>query len=199
MDTYNGVCDTKCKVRQLILKPLLEKSTLSTHRKVQNCQVQVLKLRMQKVENSKVKILRSRKVQLSLICLCYLLISLSSFLLFNCCNVGLVGLHITRVYTQLKISNTFWLSMVWWCVFQNIHCGYPNLRFFNIPFGLRLLTSIYVFLWLMMVLNYSIFNTYNVPTINVTLHCHQVIWWAHTCAYQKHLKYSNGSKQLKHL
>ena len=78
-DTYNGVCDTKCKVRQLILKPLLEKSTLSTHRKVQNCQVQVLKLRMQKVENSKVKILRSRKVQPSQICLCYSLISISSF------------------------------------------------------------------------------------------------------------------------
>jgi hypothetical protein len=69
----------KCKVRQLILKPLLEKSTLSTHRKVQNFQVQVQKLQMQRVESSKVKILRSRKVLPSQICLCYSLISISSF------------------------------------------------------------------------------------------------------------------------
>ena len=79
MDTYNGVCGMKCKVRQLILKPLLEKSTLSTHRKVQNFQVQVQKLQMQRVESSKVKILRSRKVLPSQICLCYSLISISSF------------------------------------------------------------------------------------------------------------------------
>lgn len=95
----------KCKVRQLILKPLLEKSTLSTHRKVQNFQVQVQKLQMQRVESSKVKILRSRKVLPSQICLCYSLISISSFSIVKLlhCRSGRVA------YNALLNAVTFWI------------------------------------------------------------------------------------------
>jgi len=89
----------KCKVRQLILKPLLEKSTLSTHRKVQNFQVQVQKLQMQRVESSKVKILRSRKVLPSQICLCYSLISISSFSIVKLlhCRSGRVAYNVLQL------------------------------------------------------------------------------------------------------
>jgi hypothetical protein len=54
----------KCKVRQLKLKPLLEKSTLSNSQKVQNCQVQVQKLQMQTMGNSMAKKKPLGKVQL---------------------------------------------------------------------------------------------------------------------------------------